>query len=146
MERSLEKGVYTSRTCRSNRTKKCPLIIDADNFKNKPRGTADHRVSEEVLSFKWKDNKDVVLVSNFKTTEIKSTKRWSKEIKKYIDVHQPACISNYNKYMGFVDQMDQCYSTYRIRMRIRKWWFRIFSHLVFYTTNNACQLMKKLWL
>ena len=121
MERLLEKGVYASGTCRSNRTENFPLINEAENFKNKLRRTAVHKISEDVLLFKWKNNKDVILVSNFKATEIKSTKRWSKESKKYIDVPQPACISNYNKYMGFVDQMAQCCSIYRIRMRIGKW-------------------------
>ena len=83
MERLLEKGVYASGTCRSNRAKKGPLITDADNFKNKPRGMANHRISEDALLFNWKNNKDVILVTNFETTEINSTKQWSKESKKY---------------------------------------------------------------
>ena len=75
MKRLLKNGVYASATCRSNRTEKCPLITDTDNFKNKPRGTVHHRISGDVLLFKWKDNKDVILVSNFETIEIKFTIR-----------------------------------------------------------------------
>lgn len=143
MDTLKNKKILASGTCRENRTEKCPIIVNKNAFKTKPRGTFDFRVSDDIVVVKWKDNKDVVMVTNFDSLSEKSTKRWDKKEKKYINVPQPACVQNYNKYMGFVDQMDQNVGTYRIRMRQRKWWWPIFSYMMSVAANNACQLMKK---
>ena len=112
-------------------------------LKNKSRGSYDYRSSDEVTVFKWKDNKDGTMVTNFDSLAEKSAKRLDKTSKKYVDVVQPACVQNYNKYMGFVDQIDQAVGTYRLKIRQRKWWWPIFSSMVSVTINNSCQLMEK---
>ena len=96
---------------------RCPIATDKNLFKNKPRGTSDYRSSDNTLVVKWKDNKDVILASNFDTTIMKKTKRWDRKNKKYIDVPQPSCIQNFNQFMGYVDQIDQNIGTYRVKMR-----------------------------
>ena len=81
------------------------------------------------------------MVSN-DSTDMKTFKCWIRERKTYADVQQPVCVNNYNKHMGYVDVRDQQCSTYRLRIRQRKWWWPIFSHLLVCTVNNACALMK----
>ena len=116
MEEMKNRGYYASGTCRDNRTDK--YLISQKNFlKNKPRGAAQSRMSGDIMLMKWKDNKEVTLVSSFDSTEIKSTRRYDRQEKKYVNVHQPACFQLYNAHMGYVDIMDQSVSTYRIRMR-----------------------------
>ena len=66
-------GVCGTGTCRENRTAKCPLISQ-NKMKDKPRGTTDYAICDKILIQKWKDNKDVILVSSFGTTTITSTK------------------------------------------------------------------------
>ena len=143
MERLTEMGILASGTCRDNRTERCPIATDKSLFKNESRGAFDYRSSDSTLIVKWKDNKDVILATNFDSTEQKSTQRWDKIEKKYIQVPQPICFQNYNKHMGYVDQMDQNVGTYRVRMRQRKWWWPIFSYFLSVVVNNACQLMRR---
>lgn len=141
MEEMTSRGYLASGTCRDNRTEKCP-ISDKNWMKKKPRGSADFRMSEGVLAMKWKDNKDVTVVTNFDSSTMKTARRYDRNARKFTTVPQPTCIDNYNTYMGFVDLMDQEVSTYRVRMRQRKWWWPIFSYMLSVTVNNAYQLMK----
>ena len=142
MEEMKNHGYYASGICRDNRTDKCP--ISQKNFlKNEPRVAAQSRMSGDIMLMKWKDNKEVTLVSNFDSTEMKSTRRYDRQEKKYVNVHQPACFQLYNAHMGYVDIMNQSVSSCRIRMRQRKWWWPIFSYLLSVTVNNAYQLLKK---
>ena len=75
-------------TGRENRTAKCPLISQ-NEMKDKPRGATDYATCDGILIQKWKDNKDVILVSNFKTTAMSSAKRFQRTAKKNVDVPQP---------------------------------------------------------
>ena len=106
-------GVCGMRTCRDNRNAKWPLISQ-NEMKNKPRGTTDYAICDGILIQKWKDNRDVILVSNFKTIVMSGKKRYQHTAKKYIDVLQPVNFQTYNKHMGYVDAMDQRISTYRV--------------------------------
>ena len=45
-------------------------------------------------------------------------------------ITQPYLITMYNKGMGGVDVCDQMLSTYRPRLRSKKWWWNIFSHIL----------------
>ena len=81
MEEMKNRGYYASGTCRDNRTDKCP--ISHKNFlKNEPRGAAQSRMSGDIMLMKWKDNKEVDLISNFfDSTEMKSTRRYDRQEK-----------------------------------------------------------------
>ncbi|KAG1684343.1 Smoothelin [Nymphon striatum] len=71
------------------------------------RGTADFRSASDIVAVKWKDNNDAVLLSNFHTYKMGSVQRWDRTVKKYVAVRQPGSIKEYNKYMGFVNLLDQ---------------------------------------
>lgn len=67
MEEMKNRGYYASGTCRDNRTDKCPI--------------SQSRMSGDIMLMKWKDNKEVTLVSNFDSTEMKSTRRYDRQEK-----------------------------------------------------------------
>ena len=46
-------------------------------------------------------------------------------------------VSQYNKYMGGVNCMDQNIATYRISIRSRKWWWPLFAYLLDVVMQNA---------
>ena len=50
------------------------------------------------------------------------------EQKKIVD--QPFLIKMYNQGMGGIDVCDKLLSSYRPRLRSRKWWWNLFSHIV----------------
>ena len=58
-----------------------------------------------------------------------SADQWLKSEKKYGKVPQPEAIQNYNKSVGFVDQLDQNVSTYRAHMHQRKWFWPILCYV-----------------
>ena len=57
-------------------------------------------------------------------------KRFDKKEKKRVEVPSPNLVLEYNKHMGGVDLLDSSLGRYKISMRTRKWYCRIFYHLV----------------
>lgn len=55
--------------------------------------------------------------------------RWVKNKGKKA-INQPHMIEMYNKGVSGGEVCDQMLSTYRPRLRSRKWWWSIFSHLL----------------
>lgn len=53
------------------------------------------------------------------------------------------CVRVQYAYMGGVDLMDSFLGRYRIRIKSRKWYLRLFYHLLDLTTINSWVLMKK---
>ena len=66
--------------------------------------------------------------------------RFSRKEKRKIQVSQPHMISQNNKFMGGVDLADNMLAS--IRIRGKKWWWRIFSIYIDVCIVNAW----KLWL
>ena len=44
--------------------------------------------------------------------------------------------------MGGVDRVDQNVSTYHVSIRMKKWWWPLFSFLISVSVNNAWQLYR----
>ena len=57
--------------------------------------------------------------------------------RKYINVSRPNIVKVYNKHMGGVDLLDPLLGYYRNKIRSKKWYLRIFFHLIDMTTVNA---------
>lgn len=86
----------------------------------------------------WKDNKVVTVASTFVgELEKRTTKRFDKKEKKCIEVSRPNIIEVYNSHMGGVDQIDSMIARYRIIMRSKKWYIKIFYHLLDLTVVNS---------
>jgi hypothetical protein len=50
--------------------------------------------------------------------------------KKVVQVQRSSMISEYNRYMGGTDLLDQNVSKYRICVTRKKWWWAIFTWLI----------------
>lgn len=120
-------GILAAGTIQANRTKKCPIASE-NNLKQKGRGSFDEYVDIEnqLALVRWFDNKSILLLSSFVSTEPSDTcKRWSQVEKKKIDVQRPAVVQQYNKNMGGVDLSDMLIELYRINLRSKRGYLRI---------------------
>jgi len=57
----------------------------------------------------------------------------------------PNIISVYNKHMGGVDLLDTNIGRYKISIKSRKWYMRLFYHLIDITITNSCILQKRIY-
>ena len=145
-----KKGIYSVGTIRRNRLASCKLPSDKD-IKKDPRGKSFECFANiddiDVCSLCWKDNKVVNLLSTFVSAQpIEKIKRYDKTIKQRVEIDCPNIIKQYNKHMGGVDLADSLIGRYRIKMKSRKWYIRIFYHLVDITIVNSWILYKKVCL
>nr|XP_012151874.1 PREDICTED: piggyBac transposable element-derived protein 4-like isoform X1 [Megachile rotundata] len=80
----------------------------------------------KILAIRWKDKKDVCLMSSIHDTSMVSFKN-----KKNEDILKPKIVSDYNLTMGGVDRCDQEISFHpTIRKRQKKYYKKIFLHLL----------------
>ena len=116
-------------TIRDNRTNHC-LLISKKITKKQLRETFNLRSDGSVVCVKWNDNCPVTVASNYYGVYPiqKVERRIKNEQKKTVD--QPFLIKMYNKEMGGVDVCDRLLSSYRPRLRSRKWWWDLFSHML----------------
>ena len=76
---------------------------------------------------------------------VTEVQRWdrSKELAQKISVQAPNIVTSYNKNMGGVDKMDSLIAFYRIFFRNKKWYHRIFWHMVDMCICNAWLLYRR---
>jgi len=113
--------------------------VPNDIKKQIPRGSVVSRYSGRLLALKWKDKKDVSMLSTFHNDAVCTTvsKRGSQQQK-------PQVIADYNNHMGAVDQSDQMLVAYPSeRKRHRVWYKKLFRHLVNQSVLNAYVLFSK---
>lgn len=145
-----KKGIYSVGTIRRNRLANCKLPTDKD-VKKESRGKSFECFANidniDVCSLCWKDNKLVNLLSTFVSAQpIEKIKRYDKTLKQRVEIDCPNIIKQYNKHMGGVDLTDSLIGRYRIKMKSRKWYIRIFYHLIDITVVNSWILYKKVCL
>lgn len=92
--------------------------------------------SEGILAMKWKDTKDVLLMTNCHqpTMTVISRKMKDGTLK---EVTCPEAIACYNKYMGGVDYADHMIGMYDLDRRSNKWWKKVFYRLLMTAVHNA---------
>ena len=92
LKKLAESGIKVIGTIRSNRIRQCPLT-DHKTFAKQSRESLDYSNDREVFICRWNDYAVVTVASNHQTHEpISNTKRYSKSVKKKIDVTQLALI------------------------------------------------------
>ena len=127
LEQLSEKQIAGTGTVRQNRLAKIP-IIKKKALEKKNRGDKEVLYREDQVLVGWKDNKGVYMASNKFTGETYTTcSRYSRKDKTKIQVPIPEMFINYNGGMGGVDLLDMMVACYRVRYRIRKWWFPIYA-------------------
>ena len=135
-------GIGGLGTLRQNHFNGVP-VANKTTLAKKSRGSYDFATDDKNLVVTWLDNKAVTCTTNYLTCNPVSTaKRWSKSAKKRIDVPMMKPFEDYNKKMGGVDLFDQFVSTYRIRIRSKKWWWPFFAWAVNSSMANAWNLFR----
>ena len=139
--------IYCLGTVRANRLHGCTLVPDKELMK---RGRGAYEEKEGVMDnttvriLKWVDNRAVTLLSTFASAKpIGVVKRWDKKEKKKIDVPRPHTVQIYNQCMGGVDLLDSLIGLYRISIRSKKYYHRIFFHLIDMTVVNSWLLYRR---
>ena len=80
----------------------------------------------------WRDKKDVSMMSTCVNDGTVTVKRAGK------DKEIPCVADFYNQHMGGVDKSDQMLTSYEIeRKRVKKWYKKVFHHLVNQSVFNA---------
>lgn len=137
--------IPASGTIQRNRLKDGQNFLTSEkNFKKEPRGTSELISCDGVCVTQWQDNKTVLVASNFVGLKPETLcRRFSRKEHKEVHVKQPKAIHMYNKFMGGVDALDQSISTYRTHIRIRKWYWPIFTWLLDLCCVNSWYLMRQ---
>lgn len=98
----------------------------------------------DVAVVQWLDNKVVTIASTFVgTNPVGLCKRFDRKMRTKVDVPRPKIVEEYVKFMGGVDLLDSLLAQHKISMKSKKWYFRIFYHLVDLTIVNAWLLYRR---
>ncbi|KRY99483.1 PiggyBac transposable element-derived protein 3 [Trichinella zimbabwensis] len=144
LEKLSDKMIRATGTIRNSRTRKIP-IMPVDEVKKKYRGFFDHVCNGTVYVCRWNDNAVVTLASNHLTHHpIGSVQRYSQSQKKHVKIRMPEIVRRYNTSMGGVDILDKLLSSYRPRLRSKKWWWNLFSNALNLAVVAAWQLHREL--
>ena len=99
----------------------------------------------QLVFIKWKDTKDVCVLSTFhEATGTDQAKRRKKIDGKYQEmlVDIPPAIKSYNQSMGGVDLSDQLLQYYAVLRKTNKWWKTLFFHFIDVCVVNSYILFK----
>ena len=96
-----------------------------------------------IIATKWRDTKEVLVMSNCHTDEMGKVKRTQKNGER-MEVECPAAIDFYNKFMGGVDLADQKVSTYDLNRKSGKWWRKVFYKLLMTAVVNSWIIYQEL--
>lgn len=134
-------------TIRENRIpKSCPLLNKKYMLKQKKRGEYTSSLDKEdgIIVVKWVDNNVVTAASTcYGVSPITNVKRFSRAEKKVIHVGRPSLITEYNRFMGGTDLLDENIARYRISVRRKKWWWAIFTWLLDASVVNAWNIYRR---
>ena len=138
-------GIACVGTVRANRLPNCKMTPDAA-MKKKGRGTIELWTSDyidvELRAIKWFDNRGVSLLSTYESVNpITHITRFDRKAKERVNVSCPSIVSTYNKFMGGVDLLDSLLSLYRIHIRSKKWYHKLFFHFLDVTVVVQSWLM-----
>ena len=132
-----ELGIGALGTFRKNRFH-AVTVANKTTVANKPRGSYDFAADGKNLVVSWLDNKVVTCATDYVTCNpVNTPQRWSKSAKKRVDVPMPKPFEDCNKQMGGADRFNQFVSTYRVRIRSKKWWWPFFVWTVNASMANS---------
>lgn len=140
-------GISSVGTVREARLKGCKLPSDKE-LKRKGRGSyVEMETTFEGVNLravKWFDNRHVTLLSSFASAlPDHPVKRFDKKTRTTVNVPRPSIVAVYNESMGGVDLMDMLVALYRIQLRSKKWYRRLFFHLLDVVVVNCWLLYRR---
>lgn len=141
------RGIYSLGTIRRNRIPNCKLPSEKE-MKKVQRGTSYEYVADangvDISTVVWKDNKIVTLVSSFVgQLPLQEVNRFDKKLNEKVKIACPNLVKEYNRHMGGVDFLDSLIGKNKIKLRTKKWYMRIFYHLLDLTLINSWILYRK---
>lgn len=141
------RGILSLGTVRRNRIPKCKLPPEKEMNKQERGSSCEYVCTNDgvdVSCVSWKDNKTVCLLSSY-TGELPKTTipRYDRKQKKKIDINCPNVVVEYNRHMGGVDLMNSLIGRYKIKIRSKKWYIRLFYHLLDQTVVNSWLLYRR---
>lgn len=139
---------YTSpnllETLHKKRTNACGTV--KSTRKNMPKineklskGEFTYRSCEKLLAVRYKDKREVNMLSSSHIPDMKSV---GLDWKTGRQILKPSCIADYNSYMGAVDQSDMLLSSIECVRKNQKWYKKVFFHLLDMAVLNSYQMFK----
>ena len=125
------KETYACGTCRSNR-KNMPESVTKAKLKKK--GECVFQRNGPLLCLKWKEKKDVTMLSTAHEAIFVETGHVNRDGKK---IEKPECINYYCARMGGVDLSDQLLNYYSFLRKSMKWSRKLLIHLFNLVILNA---------
>lgn len=142
-----KEGLLSLGTVRATRIPFCYLPKEAE-MKKRGRGYMEEKVATvdnvQLSAVSWYDNKVVNTLSTYVGCKPEGErKRLFKKEKEHRMITCPRSVMIYNDYMGGVDLLDSMLGYYRIQIRSKKWYLKIFFHLVDLACVNSWILWRR---
>lgn len=141
------KGILPLGTVRSNRLGGAKLPTKKEMSREGRGSTAElHATVDDttVAVISWLDNKVVHLCSTYVgVTPTTIVRRYDRKRKLYHEVSCPKAVQLYNRHMGGVDTLDSMLGYYRIKVRSKKWYLRVFFHIIDLVCVNSWLLWRR---
>ncbi|KAK2574752.1 hypothetical protein KPH14_013001 [Odynerus spinipes] len=99
------------------------------------KGKFDYRCTDNLLVLKWRDKKDVWMLSTIHEPKMVETGRRNHITG--LPKLKPECVVNYNIKMGSVDHVDMVLSTLHSHRKCLKWYKKLFFHLLDLSLYNS---------
>lgn len=131
----LERKINSCGTVRHNR-RELPADIGPKAVKLK-RGDIVCRVRNSLSFVRWKDKRDVYLLTNMHSPPVEGN-----FVDEYGNAIRPKVIEDYNTHMGYVDNANRMANSYTIARKTWKWSKKLFFHLTDIAILNAHLLHK----
>lgn len=143
-----QNGIDCVGTVRTNRLMGCSFPTEK-KWKERGRGSYTEKITtyknQQLKAVQWYDNKVVTLLSTFAGSQPShKVRRFFKSDNSKKDINCPDIVKVYNKHMGGVDLLDSLLGLYRIRTRSKKWYHRLFFHMIDVVICNAWLLYRRI--
>lgn len=139
-------GIFMLGTFRRDRLPDCPFE-DKSVMSKRERGSSDEWLTvvddtTPISVVSWNDNQIVTIGSTLcGTLPLEKIKRYDRKTKTFMEISCPKIVKIYNKHMGGVDLMDSHIGRHHIRIKSKKWYFRLFYHLIDMVVVNSWILL-----
>lgn len=99
------------------------------------KGESISMCAENLLCVKWKDRRDVMMLSTFHEDRIVTLDKVDFKTKE--PIQKPAVVVDYNENMGAIDRSDMMLSSTECVRKTTKWYKKLFFHMVDLSLLNA---------
>lgn len=133
------RGVNACGTVRTNR-RGYPKELVHKSKTGKERGFYDYRSKGPLLAVVWFDRRYINFLSTLHVAEASAgptTVLRHQQDGSRVAVECPPLLPDYQQYMRGVDRGDQLIGLYNVGRRSKKWWKRLFSHIIECAILNA---------